>query len=156
MGPIILCAGVVFVLIGVVMVISQGGLNANDADSTPASDEPLAPIASRSANPTGRSAPSGASPRTPPPLTARQGNGMREQFFNARLGVTITFKHPQRGEVTGRILGTITYTELWQRVNTPSEPWVPTGNTFAAHWLGSQLLYEWQSRLYVLDEYQPR
>ena len=80
---------------------------------------------------------------------------MNDQFFNARLGQTITFNHPQRGGVTGKILGTIEYTELWQRVNQASEPWVPTGNSFRAHWLGSQMLYEWQSRLYVLDEYQP-
>ena len=80
---------------------------------------------------------------------------MNAQFFNAKLGQTITFNHPQRGGVTGKILGSITYTELWQRVNSPSEPWVPTGNSFVAHWLGNQLLYEWQSRLYVLDEYQP-
>lgn len=80
---------------------------------------------------------------------------MSDKFASARLGQTIVFQHPQRGGITGQIVGTIAYTELWQRQNSPSEPWVPTGNTFTAHWLGSQLLYAWQSRLYVLDEYQP-
>jgi hypothetical protein len=80
---------------------------------------------------------------------------MQAKFFNARIGQNITYQHPQRGTVTGKILGSIHYTELWQRTNAPSEPWVPTGNTFAAHWLGSFMLYEWQTRLYVLDEYQP-
>jgi hypothetical protein len=31
---------------------------------------------------------------------------------------------------------------------------VPTGNTYAAHWLGNFMIYEWQERLYVLDEYE--
>lgn len=80
---------------------------------------------------------------------------MQAQFFNARLGQTLTYQHPLRGTQTGTILGSIHYTELWQRRNAPSEPWIPTGNTFAAHWLGQALIYEWQQRLYVLDELQP-
>ena len=79
---------------------------------------------------------------------------MRDHFFNARLGQNITVNHPQRGEITGKIVGTIRYVELLQRVNSPSEPWVPTGNQYAAHWLGNFLLYEWQDRLYLLDEYE--
>lgn len=79
---------------------------------------------------------------------------MQDRYFNAKLGQAVVFEHPQRGAITGKILGSIHYTELWQRANSASEPWVPTGNTFAAHWFGSYLLYEWQSRLYVLDEYE--
>ena len=80
---------------------------------------------------------------------------MRDRFFNAQIGQNITVTHPQRGGLTGKILGSIRYTELWQRVNSPSEPWVPTGNEFAAHWLGNFMLYEWQERVYLLDEYDP-
>jgi hypothetical protein len=93
--------------------------------------------------------------QAPPPTVQRTGNSMRDRFFNASLGQNITLNHPQRGGVTGKILGSIRYTELWQRVNSPSEPWVPTGNEFAAHWLGNFMVYEWQDRVYVLDEYEP-
>ena len=160
MGPILLCVGVVFVLIGVAMVVGQGGMNPTentlDEREARAADDALASI-SASASPRRAGPPRRATPviKTPPPVIQRQGNSMNDQFFNARLGQTITFNHPQSGGVTGKILGSIEYTELWQRVTQPSEPWVPTGNSFRAHWLGSQLLYEWQSRLYVLDEYQP-
>lgn len=92
-------------------------------------------------------------PRVPPPTVERTGDTMRDRFFNAGLGQTITVKHPERGPITGKIIGTIRYAELWQRVNSPAEPWVPTGNEFAAHWLGNFMLYEWQGRLYLLDAY---
>lgn len=78
---------------------------------------------------------------------------MRDRFFNARIGQNITVKHPERGNITGKILGSIRYTELWQRTNAPSEPWVPTGNEYTAHWLGNFMIYEWQDRLYLLDAY---
>jgi|GEM_PF-681079 len=164
MGPIILCVGVVFVLVGVAMVMGQGGLHPTDstldAEAARREAEALAPISAgpnsasrRRAVPARTSTPPPAN--KPPASVVRPGNSLNDQFFRAKLGQTITFNHPQRGGVTGKILGTIEYVELWQRVNKSSEPWVPTGNSFAAHWLGSQLLYEWQSRLYVLDEYQP-
>lgn len=76
---------------------------------------------------------------------------MQDKFANAGLGQTIVVQHPQRGPLTGQILGTIRYAELWQRSG-PSSAWEPTGNTFAAHWLGNWMLYEWQGRLYLLDE----
>ena len=87
----------------------------------------------------------------PPP--SKTDNPMRDKFLNARLGQTIVVQHPQRGQLTGQILGSIRYTELWQRTNSPSEPWVPTGNEYAAHWMGNWMLYEWQGRLYLFDEY---
>jgi hypothetical protein len=171
MGPVMICAGVVFVLIGAVMLISDGGFRPREDDEAAitdnearAADETLPPIFANAATASrrgysytqsGAPAPPAEKRNTPPPTIQRQDNSMNAQFFNAKLGQTITFNHPQRGGVTGKILGSITYTELWQRVNKASEPWVPTGNSFVAHWLGSQLLYEWQSRLYVLDEYQP-
>ncbi len=77
---------------------------------------------------------------------------MQDKFFNARLGQTVVVNHPQRGPLTGQSLGVIRYIELWQRVTSPSEPWVPTGNQYAAHWMGNWMLYEWQGRLYLLDE----
>ena len=108
----------------------------------------------------GAAAPGGAprpaaktSPVPPPALSRKTGDPMRDQFIKARIGQTITVNHPQRGPITGKILGSIRYTELWQRVNSPSEPWTPTGNEFVAHWLGNFLLYEWQDRLYLLDDY---
>ena len=79
--------------------------------------------------------------------------GIRGEFQRARLGQTITVNHPQRGSITGKILGTIRYTELWQRVKSPNEPWVPTGNQFTAHWLGNFMIYEWKENLWLLDEY---
>ena len=80
---------------------------------------------------------------------------MQDKFFNARLGQTIVVNHPQRGSITGNILGSIHYTELWQTQQGASAPWVPTGNEFAAHWLGNFMIYQWQDRLYLLDEYEP-
>lgn len=79
---------------------------------------------------------------------------MRDKFFNARLGQNITVNHPQRGPITGKIIGSIRYTELFQRTNAPSEPWVPSGNEYEAHWLGNFMIYEWQDRLSLLDEYE--
>lgn len=104
---------------------------------------------------------------TPPPRAARvlpavdtsstgaqpMASGIRGDFQRARLGQNITVNHPQRGPITGKIVGTIRYTELWQRVKSPSEPWVPTGNQFTAHWLGNFMIYEWKEALWLLDEY---
>jgi hypothetical protein len=84
---------------------------------------------------------------------ARQLSGKPGEFAAARLGQRITYNHPERGGLTGVILGTIHYAELWQRRKAPSEPWVPTGNSFTAHWIGDTLLYHWKDRLYVLDSY---
>ncbi len=79
--------------------------------------------------------------------------GVRGDFQRARIGQNIAVNHPQRGPITGKIIGTIRYTELWQKVKSPSEPWAPTGNEFTAHWLGNYMLYEWKERLFLLDEY---
>ncbi|MBM4425196.1 MAG: hypothetical protein FJ030_17760 [Chloroflexi bacterium] len=79
--------------------------------------------------------------------------GIRGEFQRARTGQTITVNHPQRGAITGKILGTIRYTELWQRVKSPSEPWSPTGNGYTAHWLGNFMVYEWKESVWLLDEY---
>lgn len=93
----------------------------------------------------------------PPPVTHLGANSMASgpqgDFERAKLGQTITVNHPKRGPITGKILGTIRYTELWQRVKSPSEPWVPTGNTYTAHWLGNFMIYEWKYNLWLLDEY---
>lgn len=158
LGPFLMCLGVLFLLIGVIVATLGGGgaVTAVDAnDAPPQEDHARWPTSSPSpARPlTRRAAP--ARPKPAPMLTTRSGESMQAKFFNARLGQNITYTHPRRGAVTGKILGSIRYTELWQRVNSPSEPWAPTGNTFAAHWLGNCMLYEWQTRLYVLDEYQP-
>ena len=80
-------------------------------------------------------------------------SGIQGEFQRARLGQNITVNHPKRGPITGKIIGTIRYTELWQRVKSPSEPWVPTGNQFTAHWLGNFMIYEWKEAVWLLDEY---
>lgn len=80
-------------------------------------------------------------------------SGKPGEFASARLGQKITYNHPERGGLTGIVLGTIEYTELWQRRKSPSEPWIPTGNRFFAHWLGDTLLYQWKERLFLLDSY---
>jgi hypothetical protein len=85
------------------------------------------------------------------PSTASQLPPMRQNFENAQVGQNITVNWPGRGPVTGTILGSIKYTELWQRSG--SQAWVPTGNTFTAHGLGNFLIYEWQDRLYLFEEY---
>jgi len=79
--------------------------------------------------------------------------GIQGEFQRARIGQNITVKHPQRGPITGKIIGTIRYVELWQRVKSPSEPWVPTGNQFTAHWLGNFMLYEWKGSIWLFDQY---
>ena len=79
--------------------------------------------------------------------------GKPAEFAAAALGTTIVYRHPERGNRTGKSLGTIEYTELWQRRKDPSEPWVPTGNTFFSHWLGDTLLYMWKGGLFLLDSY---
>lgn len=82
---------------------------------------------------------------------ARPLSGKPGEFAGARLGQKITYTHPERGGLTGVILGTVHYAELWQKRKAPSEPWVETGNIFTAHWLGDTLLYHWKERLYLLD-----
>jgi hypothetical protein len=80
---------------------------------------------------------------------------MQGKYASARLGQNITVKHPERGDMTGKILGLIRYIELWQTGAGPSAPWVPTGNTYSAYWLGNFMIYHWQDRLYLLDGYEP-
>ena len=157
-----MCVGVLFLIIGVIITTMGGGGAVTEVHSRgEAGGRPPEDYSrwSRSApGPVAKRPPRRVTPvtvRKPPQVTQRSGDSMQAKFFNARLGQTITYEHPERGTITGQILGSIHYTELWQRVNSPSEPWVPTGNTFAAHWLGSFMLYEWQTRLYALDEYQP-
>ena len=84
---------------------------------------------------------------------ARPLSGKAGQFGAAGPGKRRTYKHPERGSLSAAILGSIHYAELWQRRKAPSEPWIPTGNIFTAHWLGDTLLYHWKDRLYVLDSY---
>lgn len=82
--------------------------------------------------------------------------GVPGAFARLRPGAAIRYRHPVNGDSRGKILGTIKYTELWQRRKAPSEPWVPTGNLFTAHWLDTgTLLYEWKGRLRLLDEIEP-
>jgi len=151
-GPL-MCLGFLFFLIGGVMYLTR---------QQPASGQ-VGP--GRSVPPIRRGAPGYQKPgivpprnskvvKTPPSTVQRTGNTMRDRFFNAQIGQNITVVHPQRGSITGKIIGSIRYTELWQRVNSPSEPWVPTGNEYAAHWLGNFMIYEWQDRLCLLDEYE--
>jgi hypothetical protein len=142
-GGALLCMSAMCFLIGGVMFITRGSA------PTPSARFPSYNVG----QPAGGRRPPPAV-KAPPPTVQRTGNTMRDKFFNARLGQNITVKHPQRGEITGKIIGTIHYTELWQRTNSPSEPWVPTGNEYAAHWLGNFMIYEWQERLYILDEYE--
>jgi hypothetical protein len=81
-------------------------------------------------------------------------SGIRGDFQRAGIGQDITVNHPRRGPITGKIIGSIRYTELWQRVKSPSEPWAPTGNQYTAHWLGNFMIYEWKEGLFLLDEYE--
>lgn len=80
-------------------------------------------------------------------------SGKAGQFAGARLGQRISYKHPERGGLTGIILGTVEYAELWQKRKAPNEPWVATGNRFFAYWVGDTLLYQWKEALYLLDSY---
>jgi hypothetical protein len=148
-GSALICMSFLCFLIGVVMFLTRGASAVGRA-------------ASGTSQPAGPDAADRRSDPAPTSLTpARSGNsgqstsGMQDKFASARLGQTVTVKHPERGPIPGKILGSIRYTELWQRTNSPSEPWVPTGNEFTAHWFGNFLIYQWQERLYLLDEYEP-
>lgn len=81
------------------------------------------------------------------------GDDARSRFHAARVGQYITALHPVNGQFTKKIVGSIEYDELWQRRKDPNEPWVPTGNQFAAHWLGDMLIYEWKEQLILLDQF---
>jgi hypothetical protein len=83
----------------------------------------------------------------------RAGDDKRGRFHAARIGQFITALHPVNGQFTKKIVGSIEYDELWQRRKDPSEPWVPTGNQFVAHWLGDLLIYEWKEQLFLLDQF---
>lgn len=138
LGALCICWGGICLLVGVGLFLMQSG-------------EKISPRMARVAK-------TGGGQQTMPIHTEAEGEpmatGIRGEFQRAQLGQTITVNHPQRGAITGKILGSIQYAELWQRVKSPSEPWMTTGNTFTAHWLGNFMLYEWKDALYILDEYE--
>lgn len=140
----LICLGFLCLLVGLVLFITRGAGSTARGGALPqarwyaARDtrQPVRPSAS------------------PPAAIKRPGGSMQDQMFNARPGQTATFRHPKRGEISAKVLGLIHFTELWQTQRGPNAPWVPTGNTFTALWLGDYMLYEWQSRLYLFDEAQ--
>ena len=76
-----------------------------------------------------------------------------QALANIQVGQRIKVRHPQQGELTLYVLGSVLYQELWQTSRGPQSPWVPTGNTFAGFWLETdRLLLSWQNRFYLLDE----
>lgn len=83
-----------------------------------------------------------------------QESGGPAGFSRARPGASVEFRHPENGPQRSVIRGTIRYVELWQRRSHPSEPWVPTGNRFTAHWTGEALLYAWKGDLWLLDRFE--
>jgi hypothetical protein len=96
---------------------------------------------------------SGAIASSRKPMRSPAPRGIQGKFRQAQIGQSVTLSHPAQGRISARIHGTIKYTELWQRVKSPNEPWVPTGNEFTAHGCGTFLLYEWKDKLFVLDEF---
>jgi hypothetical protein len=158
MGAIIFFIGFIFFASGIIQLLTQSTNSSIDnyqRDSRGSKPTPFMKMVH--GEQTARSAPSRMMPSiepstagVPPMATGKQGD-----FQRARIGQTITVNHPQRGAITGKILATIRYTELWQRVKSPSEPWVPTGNQFTAHWLGNFMLYEWKENFWLLDQYDP-
>ncbi len=141
LGGLVMAAGGVCLLISLGLFLNQASQAAAPVMAAPSMAAPLAAGAS-------------ATPALTP-TQAPTGNPMRDKFIHAHPGQTLTVQHPQRGPLTGKILGTLRYAELWQRAKAPAEPWVPTGNQYTAHWLGNFLLYEWQDRFYLLDDYEP-
>ncbi|HLE28517.1 MAG TPA: hypothetical protein VI793_10395, partial [Anaerolineales bacterium] len=104
-GPL-MCLGFLFFLIGGVMYLTR---------QQPASGQ-VGP--GRSVPPIRRGAPGYQKPgivpprnskvvKTPPSTVQRTGNTMRDRFFNAQIGQNITVVHPQRGSITGKIIGSI-------------------------------------------------
>jgi hypothetical protein len=140
---LLVAAGIGCMIIGVIVYLNREVATAASA-AGPGRAQPTNSRAAFSAQPPNASA-----------APQKTGHAVHDQFIQARLGQTITVTHPQRGPITGKILGTIYYTELTQKRNTPAEPWLPTGNVFVAHWLGNLLVYMWQDRLYLLDELEP-
>jgi hypothetical protein len=159
MGAIIFFIGFVFVASGIVQLFQSNNTNNSNSENYRRNSRGSKPTpfmnmvhGEQNVRNTSRTMPS-IEPSTtgaPPMATGKQGD-----FQRARIGQTITVNHPQRGAITGKILATIRYTELWQRVKSPSEPWVPTGNQFTAHWLGNFMLYEWKENFWLLDQYDP-
>jgi hypothetical protein len=143
-GSGLLCLATFCFLIGGVMFITRGMRTANRVAQTMAAARPTARQAARP-----RPAQSSSAP---PPVVQKSGDSVQAKFANVRLGQTLMVNHPQRGSLTGQILGTIQYTELWQTGTGAYAPWTPTGNVFTAHWLGNWMMYEWQGRLYLFDE----
>src|SRR5574342_146073 len=94
-------------LLGFLMILSgvfilQAGRAAGGRAGLPRRPSPMPSAA--------RPVPAGGVPMPAPARTGKAG-----EFAQARLGQTITYHHPKRGGFTGKILGTIRYTELWQR-----------------------------------------
>jgi hypothetical protein len=95
-----------------------------------------------------RSRPKSIYPAKPAPVRNESG-----PFTRTKLGDRVRYRHPDKGEQTGKVIGYIQYTELWQRRKDPAEPWIPTGNTFQSVWLGDTLLYFWKGQLWIMDSY---
>jgi len=160
LGIILLVTGGICILIGFFVQGQEG----NQDDYAKRYARPLKYAAHTSSNRWLRS----SSP-TPPPrrdikkqTTSPDEGGWKEpmkgkpgDLANSEIGQMITYRHPQRGVLQMEVLGTIKYVELWQKQKSPTEPWVPTGNVFSAHWLGNDtLFYEWKGLLFALDQFE--
>jgi len=162
MGLLFLCAGGVCLLIGTVLFLSQIGQKAHLSSDGPLRSLPqrrggLQQTAKQIRVERAEALPAIETPSGVQTMASGiRSNSLRGDFQGAQLGQTLTVNHPQRGAmmITGKIIGSIRYNELWQRVKSPTEPWAPTGNTYTAHWLGNFMLYEWKDRLFLLDEYE--
>src|SRR4030065_709734 len=95
-------------ILGGVFVL-QAGRTAGGSTGFPMRQAPLRVVSA--------SAPAGGAPMPAPARTGKAG-----EFAQARLGQTITYKHPRRGGLTGNVLGTVHYTELWPRRKAPDHP----------------------------------
>jgi hypothetical protein len=79
-----------------------------------------------------------------------------QKLASIKVGDRIRVRHPQQGELTLHVDGSILYQELWQTTRSAQAPWVPTGNAFAGFWLETNLfLLNWQARFYLLEEAVP-
>ncbi len=148
-GSFLFCSGMLCLLMALVLRLTRGEPSAAPARTyrqTVTRRPATSPAAIRQINLRPAAAPASAQPRV--------SGSMQDQVFNAQPGQTATFRHPHRGELSAKVLGVIHYQELWQQSRGANAPWVPTGNTFAALWMGDYMLYEWQSRLYLFDEAQ--
>jgi hypothetical protein len=149
MGGCLLALAVLFFVIGMVNLLSPepGATERPNQIPRPAS------FPAQAASPAAQAFNAPPAQINPPTGGVMSAQSSGNPLSHIQVGQRIRVKHPQQGELSVYVMGHTLFDELWQTRRGAQSPWVPTGNTFSAFWLETNLLLlNWQNRYYLLDE----